>query len=175
MQQTMLALGALLILVTLTLNQQRSAFLLQKNAYLREMETAAADFAKKRLHEISIKDFDEARTGMTILDPGLTDLTTFANFGADPGENVYDFFTLDDIDDFHGHADTTLHLLNGEEFQIVANYDVRYVKPDGDESLTGPTLAKEVTVDARTLDSVGAARAQVSFQKVIVISDYINN
>lgn len=171
----MLALGALLILVTLTLNQQRSAFLLQKNAYLREMESAAADFAKKRLHEISIKDFDEARTGMTVLDPGLTDLTTFANFGTDPGENAYSELTLDDIDDFHLHVDTTAHELNNEQFQIRAEYAVRYVQPNGEVSTTGPTLAKEVTVDARTLDTAGAARAHVRFQKVIVISDYINN
>lgn len=176
MQQTMLALGALLILVTLTLNQQRSAFLLQKNAYLREMESAAADFAKKRLHEISIKDFDEARTGMDILDPGVTDLTTYADFGTDPGENVYNELTLDDIDDFHNHVDTTAHQLNNEEFQIRASYSVQYVEPDGTSTqTTAPTVAKQVTVDAVTLDSAGAARAHVRFQKVIVVSDYIDN
>ncbi len=115
----MLSLGALLILVTLTLNQQRSAFLVQKNAYLREMETAAADFARVRLHEVTELDFDEARVGMTILDTNLSDLTPIAGFGADGGE-----VTPDDLDDLHEVTDTTSHFLNNEQFQIKATYSV---------------------------------------------------
>ena len=169
MQQTMLALGALLILVTLTLNQQRSVILVQKNAYLREMESAAADFAQKRLHEITEKDFDEARVGMTVLNTNTLDLTPAASFGAEAGETTVT--TFDDIDDFHAHADTTLHEMNNEDFNIRATYSVQYVNPDGSTSTT-PTLAKEFTVNAETLDGTGFALARVSFSKVIVISDY---
>ena len=98
MHQTMLAMGALLILVTLTLNQQRAAFLVQKNAYLRELESAAADHARMRLHEITEMDFDEARVGMTTLNTNTNDLTPSLNLGPDPGETPANF---DDIDDFH--------------------------------------------------------------------------
>jgi hypothetical protein len=175
MQQTMLALGALLILVTLSLNQQRSVFIVQRSAYIREMESAAADFARMRLHEITEKDFDENRVGMTSLNTGTTDLTPFASFGIEAGENPAADSTFDDIDDYHAFTDTTDHVLNNETFRLISTYSVQYVNPgDGTISMTGPTLAKEFTVDVSTLDSVGAARARVIFQKVIAISDYID-
>ena len=133
MHQTMLAMGALLILVTLTLNQQRAAFLVQKNAYLRELESAAADHARMRLHEITEMDFDEARVGMTTLNTNTNDLTPSLNLGPDPGETPANF---DDIDDFHNLVDTTSRTLNDELFTFRSTYTVRYVEPDGDVTLT---------------------------------------
>lgn len=166
----MLAMGALLILVTLTLNQQRAAFLVQKNAYLRELETAAADHARMRLHEITQRDFDEARIGMTSLNTTTTDLTPSLNLGPDGGETSAALF--DDIDDFHNHVDTTQRMLNDELFTFRSTYTVRYVQPDGDVTLT-PTLAKEFIIDVESLDFVGdSTRAIVRFQKVVAVSDY---
>ncbi len=175
MQQTLLALGALLILVTLSLNQQRSAFLVQRSAYLREMESAAADYARMRLHEITEKEFDENRVGMSVLNTGTTDLTPFASFGVDGGEDPLDPLTFNDIDDFHAFTDTTDHVLNNETFVVRSTYSVQYVVPDDGTISGAPTLAKEFTVDVETLDSIGEARARVRFQKVIAISDYINS
>ena len=170
MQQSMLALGALLILVTLTLNQQRSAFLVQKNAYLREMESATADFAQKRFHEVTANlAFDEQRVGMTILDTGTSDLTPKLSLGKDGAEA-----TIDDIDDLHTVVDTTTHELNKEQFEIRSEYSVQYVDPDDGTPSNTPTLAKEFTIDALALDAVGQARARYRFQKVVVISDYVN-
>ena len=171
----MLAMGALLILVTLSLNQQRSAFLVQKNAYLREMESAAADFAKVRLHEITQRDFDESRVNMTILDTGLSDLTPLASFGYEGGEDPADWTTLDDLDDFDGLVDTTAHALNNEQFTIKGEYSVRYVKAVDGDSSSVPTLAKEIQIQATALDGIGQAQAVVRFQKMVVITDYINN
>lgn len=172
MQQTMLAMGALLILVTLSMNQQRSAFLVQKNAYLREMESAAADFAKIRLHEITQADFDEARVNMTILDTGVSDLTLATNFGTDPGEvNIADF---DDLDDFAGYVDTTTHQLNLENFEIRSEFSVRYVQASDGKEASSPTLAKEVQIEATVLDRIGQAQAVVRLQKMVVITDYLN-
>lgn len=167
MQQTLLALGALLILVTLTLNQKRSVFLVQKNAFHRELEAASADFAQKRLHEIvSGLAFDDQRVGITSLNTSTSDLTAIADLGADAGD-------LDDIDDLHNTVDTTLHELNKEAFRIRANYSVRYVLPNGNPA-PSPTLAKEITVEAETLDSIGEARGKVRFQKIVVISDFVH-
>ena len=161
----MLALGALLILVTLSLNQQRSAFLVQRSAYLREMESAAADYARMRLHEITEKEFDENRVGMTVLDTGTSDLTPFTSFGVDGGEDPTDPLTFNDIDDFHAFSDT---------FRLRSTYSVQYVEPDDGSSSAVPTLAKEFTIDVETLDAIGEARARVRFQEVIAISDYID-
>ena len=170
----MLALGALLILVTLSLNQQRSAFLVQRSAYLREMESAAADYARMRLHEITEKEFDENRVGMTVLDTGTSDLTPFTSFGVDGGEDPTDPLTFNDIDDFHAFSDTTNHVLNNETFRLRSTYSVQYVEPDDGSSSAVPTLAKEFTIDVETLDAIGEARARVRFQEVIAISDYID-
>ncbi len=175
MQQTMLAMGALLILVTLSMNQQRSAFLVQKSAYLREMESAAADFAKDRLHEVTEQAFfDEARVNMTILDTGVSDLTPIASFGIEGAENLADISTLDDHDDFDGFVDTTTHQLNLESFEIVSEFSVRYVQASDGREATTPTLAKEVQIKATVLDRIGEAHAVARLQKMVVITDYLN-
>ena len=166
----MLAMGALLILVTLTMNQQRAAFLVQKKAYLRELESAAADHARMRLHEITEKEFDEARVGMTTLNTNTIDLTPALSLGPDDAGEV-NFVTFNDIDDFHLHVDTMQRSLNDEIFTFRSTYSVRYVEPNGDSTMT-PTLAKEFTINVESLDSFGDARARVRFQKVIAVSDY---
>ncbi|MEM8488368.1 MAG: hypothetical protein AAF564_22655 [Bacteroidota bacterium] len=175
MQQTMLAMGALLILVTLSMNQQRSAFLVQKSAYLREMESAAADFAKVRLHEVTEQAFfDEARVNMAILDTGVSDLTPPASFGTDPSEDATNIADFDDLDDFEGFVDTTMHQLNLEQFQIRSEFSVRYVQASDGKGVTFPTLAKEVQIEATVLDRIGEAQAVVRLQKMVVITDYLN-
>ncbi len=169
----MLAVGALLIVITLTLNQQRSIFLIQRNAYLRELESVAADFAKKQLHDVTEGvAFDEARIGMAALLTTTSDLTHQGSFGPDAGEV---FASFDDVDDFHAYADTSTHVINNESYQLSSSYVVRYVDPvTAVEAAPGvKTLAKEVTINVETLDSIGAAVARVSFQKVVVISDYL--
>ena len=172
MQQTMLAVGALLIVITLTLNQQRSIFLVQQNAYLRELESVASDFAKKQLHDVTESvAFDEARLGMAALLTATSDLTNQASFGPDAGE-VWPF---DDVDDYHAYVDTTTHVINQESYQLRSSYSVQYVDPvTAVAAAPGvKTLAKEVTINVETLDSIGAAVARISFQKVVVISDYL--
>ncbi|MBX2818909.1 MAG: hypothetical protein KTR29_04480 [Rhodothermaceae bacterium] len=172
--QTMLAMGALLILATLSINQQRSIFLLQKGAYVRELESAAADWAKVRLHQIAESEaFDEARTSMTVLDPGTSDLTLPASLGRESGEvDVTDF---DDIDDYDGFVEDFTHTLSNETYGLRATYTVRYVDPlTADTTSLSQTLAKQIIAHVVSRDSIGHSTAQVTFKKTVTISDYVN-
>lgn len=174
-QQTMLAMGALLILSTLSINQQKSIFLLQKNAYVRELESVAVDWAKVRLHEIAEGEaFDEARISMTILDPDTGDLTLPASLGAEGGESTLGDF--DDIDDYDGFVEIdTTHTLSNETYALQATYTVRYVDPlTADTSSATRTLAKQIIADVVSLNSVGNATAHVTFKKTVTLSDYVD-
>ena len=175
-QQTMLAMGALLILSTLTVNQQKSIFFMQQGAYVREMESAAADYAKKRLHEItSSAGFDEARLTMTIIDTDTTDLTLPLSIGTDGGENPNDASTFDDVDDFDGFSEDVTHTLSDETYALRATYTVRYLHPvTADTTSNARGLAKQVIADVVTRDSVGYAAARVTFKKTVALSDYVN-
>ena len=179
MQQTILALGALLILVTLTVNQQRSIFLVQRGAYLRELESAAADYGEARLRQIAeTMAFDEQRVGMTVIDTNTGDLTPDAAFGPDGTET---FATFDDLDDFDGYVETDVtHTLSDEQYRFRATYNVRYVDPENPDPdpngiPAGNTLAKEIMVLVESFDpltSVDDVVARVVVKKVVTISDY---
>ena len=172
--QTMLAMGALLILSTLAINQQRSIFFLQQDAYVRELESVAADWAKIRLHEITEGHaFDEKRLSMTVLDPDTDDLTLPTSLGEDLNENgVSDY---DDIDDFDGLTEDFVHTLNNETFGLRATYTVRYVDPlTADTTSAARTLAKQIIAHVVSTDSIGTATAQVVFKKTVALSDYVD-
>lgn len=172
----MLAMGALLILSTLTLNQQKSIIMMQQGAYVREMESAAADFAKKRLHEItSSAAFDESRLLLSFIDTDTTDLTLPMLMGTDPGENPSDFTTFDDVDDYDGFSEDATHTLSNEDYALRATYTVRYVKQNStDTTSTSRSLAKQLIATVVTRDSVGYATARVTFKKTVALSDYVN-
>ena len=172
--QTTLALGALLILSTLSINQQRSIFLLQKDAYVRELESAAIDWVKVRLHQIAEGNaFDEERLSMTVLDPNTSDLTMPASLGKDDGEiHVSDF---DDIDDYDGLIEDFTHTLSNEKYGLRATYTVRYVDPlTADTSSVARTLAKQIIADVVSTDSIGTTTAHIIFKKTVALSDYVN-
>ena len=173
-QQTMLALGALLILTTLTLNQQKSIFLVQRGAYVREIESAATDYAKIRLHQITEGlAFDEARIGMSVIDTGTNDLTLPLSLGTEGVEDATDKLTFDDIDDYNGFSETEAHTLSNETYFLRADYTVKYVNPvTADTSSAARTLAKQVIINVASVDSVGSATARVSFKKTVAISDF---
>ena len=67
MQQTILALGALMIIMMTALNHQRSIIMIQEVSYAREMESAALDLAKLKIEEKLIEtEFDAAWMGSTV-------------------------------------------------------------------------------------------------------------
>ena len=171
MQQTILALGALLIITMLSVQQQRSSFMTLEGMYIREIENAAADYAKKRTEEIiHSTSFDESRTGSTDLDIDTGTLTGVGALGPDAGESQA--ISYDDIDDYHNYQEQVVHVLSADSFRFDVTYTVEYVNPASPSSTpTGPTLAKEFSILVLSQDSVGSRAAQYSMSKTIIISD----
>lgn len=177
MQQTLLALGALLIVTTISMNQQRSIFMLQRTAYLRELEAAASDYAQMRLSEVASLAFDEERLGMTTLNTDIADLTASTAFGVESGETAGDPSTFDDIDDFHGYVDSTVtHTLSDETYRLRASYTVQYVDPTspGTTPAAGfKSLIKVVILTVETREAIDAGYVRIIERRSIAVSDYV--
>jgi hypothetical protein len=177
MNQTLLALGALLIITTIAMNQQRSILLLQRTAHVREMEAAAKDYAKFRMSQLTSFAFDEARLGMTTLNTDTGDLTDSGSFGVEAGETAGSPGTFDDIDDFHGYVDSTVtHTLSNETYRLRATYEVQYIDPSNPSTVPGTSFKSTVkrmiiTIESRETLDEGSLR--IVEELPIMISDYV--
>lgn len=169
----MLALAALMIITITSVNQQRSNMMIQQKMYVREMESAAADYARKRTQEIwSNVAFDESRIGATDIEVDKALLAAAANFGPESGENtVADY---DDLDDYHGFTEDVIHVLSADTFRFSVDYTVRYVDPANPTSTAGtPTLVKELSMTVASQDSVGNHAATYTNSKTRIASEDI--
>ncbi|MEZ4700063.1 MAG: hypothetical protein R2834_07015 [Rhodothermales bacterium] len=177
MQQTLLALGALLIITTIAMNQQRSIFMLQRTAHVRELEAAASDYAQRRLSELSSYAFDEARLGMSTLITDVVDLTSSGSFGVESGETAGDISTFDDIDDFHGYVDSTVvHTLSNETYRLRASYSVQYVDASNPTGTPGPgvkTLMKRLIITVESREEIAGGGVRIVADRPIAVSDYV--
>ena len=173
MQQTILALGALMTLMLLTVQQQRSSFMVMEGMYLREIENAAADFAQMRAEAIiGSMSFDESRVGTTDLDVDTGTLTASGALGPEAGES--DASTFDDLDDYHTFTETATHVLSADTFRFDVNYTVRYIDPTAPTAVAvTQTLAKEFTINVVSQDSIGAHAAQYTMSQTVIVSDDI--
>lgn len=171
MQQTILALGALMLITMMSVQQQRSSFMTLEGMYIKEIENAAADYAKKRSEEIlSSVSFDESRTSSSDLDVDTATLTGVGALGPDAGENKEEKF--DDIDDYNNYEEQVVHVLSADSFRFDVSYSVRYVNPASPTSpATGATLAKELSILVLSQDSVGSRAAQYEMSKTVIVSD----
>ncbi len=171
MQQSMLALGALVIITMLSINQQRASFLMLESMYLREIENAAADYATLRTEEIlSQASYDESRVGSTQLDVDVNTLTESISLGPEVGENTVGQF--DDLDDFHNFQEQVTHILSADTFRFDVSYDVSYINlANPTASSATPTLAKEFTILVQSRDSIGTRAARYAMSKTYILSD----
>ncbi len=169
MQQTLLALGALLIIMTVALFHQRSTFLMQEQVYLREIAHARDDLAFKLLEGIiNQKEFDEWAIGRSNLPSDATPLTESAAFGPDPGEvNELDF---DDVDDYHNFQDTVAHVISSDTFRFGVSYTVQYLTPSHTASPV-KSFIKELTASLVSLDAIGGRVVTGRVSKSTIISD----
>lgn len=146
MPQTLLSLGALLVLSTFALGQQRHEASLDQRAQVQEIEMAATDLARSWLAAATEPAFDEADVGRPGIRHTTTGLTAPDGLGTDePAENAPGVF--DDVDDFHGltRADSVRWHDGFLPFDVALS--VRYVDPTAPDAGAGtPTLAKEITV-----------------------------
>lgn len=170
MQQTILAIGALLIIMTTAMLYQRSNMLSQELAYIRQIEIAAEDAAKMRLEGLATLAFDEGLVGTTGLPaPGdYSLLTSPLDFGLDGGE-----VTPDDLDDYHGRLDTISHVVSTDSFWFAISYSVRYLTTTGDSTLS-PTELKELTANIQSLTPIGNRTVNGNFTRLSFWSENHN-
>nr|BCX01721.1 MAG: hypothetical protein KatS3mg041_1767 [Bacteroidota bacterium] len=137
MQQTLLAFCALLIACLWALSQQRALLGNRFSMVHLELEQAAAEVARDMLDRIGSKPFDAAA-----LQGGIADLSQLTWPLLPTG---LPFDQCMDIDDVHGMLPYTYRTPDSLRFEVRA--EVRYVDPeDPTRIVSGPTLAKEVTV-----------------------------
>ena len=167
MQQTILALGALMIITMISVNQQHSYYGVMENAYIREVENAAYDYSVMRMEAIvNSTAFDESVVGSS--DPvDVGSLANPAQLGADIGES--DLMDFDDLDDFHTFQEDVQHVLSADTFRFSVDYEVRYVNlSDLDAIQSSPTLAKELTIKVVSQDSIGTKVARFTGTKIAI-------
>ena len=147
MQQTLLALVAILTFSVFALQQHEVAADVERFAITAEVEFAAQRLARQRLATLLTYPFDEADVGVTRVRTSPAGLSAL---GPDDGETADPHY--DDVDDFHGApAQTVSEPWMDGTIDFAQAATVRYVTL-GASGVTGsaaPTLAKEVTVEVR--------------------------
>ncbi|MCH7639490.1 MAG: hypothetical protein IH855_08520 [Bacteroidetes bacterium] len=166
MPQTLLAVCAILVFSFFALNQHKANERLEQAAIGSEIELAATDVARDQLTLITSFAYDEADVGSSTL---RSDVSGLSAIGPDGGES--DRSLYDDIDDFHNYIDTLSVDWYGQDIEVMATAEIRYVDPDNpDETSASPTLAKEVAVTVAELESNPAGRAQVMVRLIQVLT-----
>lgn len=147
--QTLYSLIALLLVMLLSLNFYQGRNHTQQNMIVNEVLTPFNDLGMELLDHIGRQAFDENTDETKIAEPtwpivtSPSGLTAEASFGG-----CTDFWTCDDIDDFHGL--TVNRDLNGLPYTV--DISVRYVDELDPDQPTGgaPSYAKEVTLEIST-------------------------
>lgn len=150
MSQTFLGLLGILLVSVLSLRQDQSGMTTGAALRAAEVQALAAQVGAARLEEFATLPFDEAVKE----DPATStvDLTpkvggAFVRTGPDPGG--------DDLDDVHGLAETTSHVVRDGEsgFDLRTEAQVEYVaEADGVTPSLTPTRFKRVTVTVSPID-----------------------
>ncbi|MBX2820500.1 MAG: hypothetical protein KTR29_12485 [Rhodothermaceae bacterium] len=170
MQQTILAIGALLIIMTTAMLYQRSNMLTQELAYIRQIEIAAEDAARTKLEGLATLAFDESIVVSSSIEPDPNTFTAAASFGLDAGESYPSI--VDDVDDYHGIKDTIWQSIsvNADSFRFVVDYSVQYITTTGIVTTT-PTNQKELIVEIESLDRIGTRQVKGTFTKLTSVND----
>lgn len=166
MQQTILALAAILIFSLYSLSRHETDAGVERMAITAEIETAAAGVARARLHEIQRRAYDEADVGRDGMRSSTHGLTPSSMLGNENGEDAESSF--DDLDDFDGfwRDVTTTH--NGATLRFRDSVSVRYLDPSNPASSPSTSLAKEVTVFVRALTGdAGAPPVTARLRRVV--------
>lgn len=179
MAQPLLALGALLLLSTFALTQQRSAMQLQGASHSRDAERVVLEYATDLMSRIDGPGilFDQGFAGLddpfAIRDPSVV-LTLPDFFGTDPGEDANNPSTYNDVDDFVDFPRQQVVAWDGSELAVEVEIDVQYVDFDptlGEHPIPSdiPTFIKQVTVTVveDRAPSSGRAPATVTLTRLI--------
>ncbi|NND71640.1 MAG: hypothetical protein HKN43_08675 [Rhodothermales bacterium] len=151
MPQTLIALGALVLVMLFSMSQQRSSIQHSQNMVSAELEVMANASAKEMMQLIGSKPFDARIADGTIAVQASDDATDLLTAPAQFGYNN-SFDDCEDIDDFNRMAPDTLYFdVNGDVgFEFIVDVEVNYVNSEGEVSST-PTWIKEVTLTVNGL------------------------
>ncbi|MEM1116239.1 MAG: hypothetical protein AAF845_13620 [Bacteroidota bacterium] len=141
MQQTLLALAAILVFSFYALGRHRTDNDVDRRAISVEVELAATDAAQAQMAVLESLAFDEDDVGRT----GVRRTPPTSGLGPDSGELAP--LAYDDIDDWHGRVDTVSVAVGVGALRFVVATEVGFVDtlaPDTPSAL--PTLAKETRV-----------------------------
>lgn len=151
MQQTLLALGALAIVMLFSMQQQRTRIGTQQNAVSQQMQIIALEEATQILDQVGLLRFDQHVPVNELLE-----LTATSDFGGGTWE------TATAVEQLHGVADT---VVTPDGIPIIFNLTVDYVKPDTDGStkvVTTPTYHKKVTAKLKVKPGQRPVKAELS-------------
>lgn len=176
MQQTLLALCAVLIFSIYALNSTRDEAATEMRSVSAGADEAAASVARARLAVVERLAFDELDVGRVAAGGSRGIRTTPTNSVIGPDDlGEVDMATFDDLDDLHGFTETraveagTVRTDAGAsgmlEFALV--YRVRYVNPAAPAAAAAsPTLAKEIHIEVREVGARGRAAARFDLRRV---------
>jgi hypothetical protein len=151
--QTILAIAALAVVMTLGLTVHRQRASLVERGVHNEVDTVALGVAGERLNRASNLPFDSASG---VLDVGQ--LTAPADFG---GAAAWD--AAADLDDVHGLEEDVVVTAHGRSLPYTVQHEVLYVDYVGGalSAATGPTPYKELTVTVTGADGRQAVLTRV--------------
>lgn len=164
MQQTILALAAILVFSFFALNQHRAEASAERTAVGSEIELAATDLARARLVEATALAFDEALVGDARFSVETNTLTRSRNFGPGNDADEDEDTPADDVDDLHEVIVSETTTYDGRPIAFTVVYAVRYVREDAPGTgvdRNERTPAKEVTVTVQEVVSGPTARPPV--------------
>ena len=187
MQQTILAMLALMIVGSFTLNQHQGVARTYNELVDDELEIAASGVATHIMELISNRAFDQrtlpAETNTKGLVVGTAELTSSSAFGTATGcdldEPYKDTVACVDVDDAHmadgTWQDVPFHLKDGKELPFDVHVDVFYVDPSNlDQPLTAGqrSLHKKVVINVRAKRHVQQNRYSNGFVRLERIISY---
>ncbi len=158
MPQTLLALGALILVMLFSFNHQRATIRNTQDIVSTELEVMAMARGKEVMQLIGSKPFDariaDGTIGTQAGDDDRDLLTAPEAFGYG---NSFD--DCEDLDDFNKMLPDTIYfeVQDGLGFEFVVNADVYYVNSAGQES-SSPTWVKEVKLMIDAVPGPGGMR-----------------
>ena len=164
MQQTLLALAALLAFSLYALARHQDADEVERNAISTEMSHAASELSRNILMGIEGLAYDEQSIGRT----GMTRATPLAALGAEMDETNRSMF--DDIDDYNGATWQAAVPRGADSLRFDVAVTVGFVQDaNADLPSTSPTFSKEVRVHVQERIPQGAMRprATASLRRVL--------
>lgn len=161
MQQTLLALLAMLIATFLSFNQKQAAVQNQAQVVRAEMEQMALGVARQTMQVIRSRAFDRATVGVP--SDSIVATSEFEDESSIQG-GILDCSALggtdecDDVDDFHGDTATVPFTFPTGSFEFKVDMKVRYVNADLDTTGVTKSNRKQIILEVQDNPSSGNPR-----------------